>query len=495
MNATFSSVRKLLSLVLGPALFLLILNLPLPEGMPPSALAVLACTVWVALWWITEAIPIPVTSLLPILLLPLTGALGLTETTAQYGNPIIFLFLGGFVIAIAMEKWNLHRRIALNIIWQVGTNQRKIVLGFMLATAFLSMWISNTATAMMMLPIGVSITMQLTGFSGQGPLTKNKFGKALMLGIAYSASIGGLATLVGTPGNAILVAVVGQQFNITISFLQWMLVGVPLTVVLLFVCWFYLVRVAFRLSKEHHVGETAEIETQLKELGKISSEEKWVLAVFAVTAVAWLSRTLVLNQFFPALDDSIIALFGAVLLFLIPSKSKGNSEKLLTWSIADKIPWGILLLFGGGLAIALGFKDSGLAAWIGTRLTLLQGISVFLIFLSIATVINFLTEVTSNVATATMMLPVLSALALAMNIHPFGPMVAACLASSCAFMLPVATPPNAIVFGSGFILMKDMIRTGFVLNLVSILLITLAVYYLLPWVWGIDILSPQLLTP
>ncbi|MFC6997432.1 SLC13 family permease [Rufibacter roseus] len=493
MNSTTfkaSSFRNTLSLLLGPALFLLIINLSLPEGMTAEALAVLACTAWISTWWITEPIPIPATSLLPIVIFPLSGALGLNQTTSQYGNPIIFLFLGGFIVAIAMEKWNLHKRIALNIIHLVGTNQRKIVLGFMLATAFLSMWISNTATAMMMLPIGVSITMQLTSFSGEGPISAgNKFGKALMLGIAYSASIGGLATLVGTPANAILVAVVGQQFQMEISFLQWMLLGVPVTFVLLFICWFYLVRVSFPLHNEKSQNGKAEIESQLAILGRISTEEKWVLAVFAFTALAWLTRTFVLNRFFPELDDSMIAMFGAILLFLIPASSTQNKEKLLDWSIAEKIPWGILLLFGGGLAIALGFKDSGLAAWIGTKMTLLQGVSVLLIFLTIIAVINFLTEITSNTATATMMLPVLSSLALAIDIHPFGPMVAACMASSCAFMLPVATPPNAIVFGSGFIKMQDMIRTGFVLNLISVVVLTLAVYYLLPVVWHIDVLS------
>lgn len=481
---------KWIGLLTGPLLFFLTIGMPAPAGMSAEAQAVLACTLWVACWWISEPIPIPVTSLLPIILFPLTGALDLQTTTGAYGNPIIFLFLGGFMIALAMERWNLHKRIALTIILLVGTDTRMIVLGFMVATAFLSMWISNTATAMMMLPIGIAIVTQLSDFDGEGTLERNDtFGMALMLGIAYSASIGGIATLIGTPANAILAAIVMKIYAIEIAFAQWMLLGLPLTAFLLLGCWFYMVRVAFPLQRKSSSVGKAEIQKQLQQLGKISFEEKAVGLVFLFTALAWVSRTFLLNPFFPALDDTMIAMGGVLLLFVIPSRNREYKQGLLNWDIAQKLPWGILLLFGGGLAIAAGFQDSGLTTFIGTKMTLLQGAGLFLILLAIVAIINFFTEITSNTATATMMIPILASLAAAVDIHPFGPMVAACMASSCAFMLPVATPPNAVVFGSGYIYMKDMIRTGFWLNILAIVVVALYIYFLLPLIWDIDLFT------
>jgi solute carrier family 13 (sodium-dependent dicarboxylate transporter), member 2/3/5 len=478
--------KKIISLLLGPALFLLVWGMPLPAGMSAEAQAVGACTLWIASWWITEAIPIPITSLLPIVLLPLTGALPVESATAAYGNPVIFLFLGGFILALAMEEWKLHTRIALTIIQLVGTNQQQIVLGFMLATGFLSMWISNTATAMMMMPIGIAIIGQLTEFTGEGRLQKNKLGIALMLAIAYSATIGGLGTLIGTPGNAIFAAIVKQIYGVEISFFSWMLLGIPLSLLLVLICWFYLVRIAFPLPKIAN-GGAAEIKKQLLALGPMQAEEKWIIAIFLTTAGAWIGRSFILNPFFPALDDSMIAMLAAVLLFLVPSQSRQHQQALLSWDIAKKLPWGILLLFGGGLAIAAAFKSSGLAAYVGENMQLLQALPLFVILLAIIAIINFLTELTSNVATATMMLPIMASLAQAIGIHPYGPMAAVCLASSCAFMLPVATPPNAVVFGTGYIRMQDMVKTGLWLNLISILLITLYLYFLMPLVWNIDL--------
>lgn len=475
--------KSTIGLILGPLLFTIILLVPSPEGMNPAAQAVLAGTCWVAIWWITEAVPIPVTSLLPIILFPLTGALELSTTTAAYGNPIVFLFLGGFIIALAMEKWNLHRRIAINIIHFIGTNKKRIVLGFMIATAFLSMWISNSATSMMMLPIGVAITIQLTSESDDRKFTGN-FSRSLMLAIAYSASIGGLATLVGTPTNAVLVAIVNQLYQVEISFAQWMLFAFPLVLILLGACWFYLVYIAFPLNNSGTNKGHEELLRQKKALGLISWEEKSVLIVFSFTAFLWITRSFLLDQILPGLDDSIIAILGAVLLFLIPAKKEGF---ILDWESSRKLPWGLLLLFGGGLAIASGFKASGLAEWIGVLMNQIQGVDLIIILVILVTLMNFLTEITSNVATATMMLPILASIATAIGIHPFGPMVAACLAASCAFMLPVATPPNAVVFGSGYLKMIDMVKTGFWLNLFSIILITLYVYYLLPILWNIDL--------
>lgn len=479
--------KRILSLLSGPFLFALILLLPAPSGMQAEAQGVLAATAWIAAWWILEPLPIPVSSLLPIVLLPLSSSMGVGNVTAAYGNPIIFLFLGGFVLALAIEEWGLHKRIALHIILWIGTNQQRIVLGFMVATALLSMWISNTATAMLMMPIGLAIVVQLGTFKGEGKLgNENSFGKALMLGIAYAASIGGLGTLIGTPANAIFVAVAGEMFTQQVSFASWMLLGVPLSLLLLFICWFYLVRVAFALTKTDTGGEI-EIREQLHALGPVQPEEKWVMLVFILTALAWISRSFLLNPFFPALDDSMIAMIAAVALFIIPSRSKAYSQGLLNWGAAVKLPWGILLLFGGGLAIAAGFQQSGLAAYIGSQLTQLEGLGLIFIILLIVALLNFLTEVTSNTATATMMLPILASLAVAIQVHPYGLMVAAALASSCAFMLPVATPPNAVVFGSGYIRMQDMAKTGFWLNLISILIISLFIYFLLPLLWDIDL--------
>ena len=488
-NYSIYFLKNQIGLFLGPVLFLIIMLLAPPDGMRTEARAVLAVTIWVATWWISEAVPIPVTSLLPIVLFPLTNSLDLETTTRAYGNPVIFLFLGGFLIALAMEKWNLHKRIALNIIKAIGTNQKKIVLGFMVATGFLSMWISNTATAMMMMPIGVALILQLSSISeNEGTVFTGNFGKVLMLSIAYAASIGGMATLVGTPTNAVLAAMVKQLYNVEISFAQWLFMAAPMVIVLLLMCWYYLVNMAFPLNDPENEQGQIELERQVKSLGKISWEENCVLVVFILTAFLWISHSFILDKIFTGLDDSIIAIFSAILLFIIPSKAN-RGKFLLSWEVSRELPWGILLLFGGGLAIASGFKVSGLAEWIGLQMNMVNGVELIIVIGIIVLLITFLTEVTSNVATATMMLPIVAALALALEVHPFGLMVAACLAASCAFMLPVATPPNAIVFGTGYIKMIDMVKAGFWLNMISLILITLYIYYILPFIWDIDLKS------
>ncbi len=474
-------------LLTGPLLFILIILFLPSQEVGEQGRAILACTAWIAAWWITEAIPIPVTSLLPIILFPLSGALAARPTTAAYGDSTVFLFLGGFVMALAMERWNLHRRIALHIIAAVGTNVHMIVLGFMLATGFLSMWISNTATAMMMLPIGLAVVSQLQYLLSQSQSNAGSnatnFGKALMLGIAYGASIGGLATLVGTPTNAIFAAVVRQLYQADISFALWMLFGTPLSAIFLLLCWFYLTRIAYPLRAAHLPAGNPSIKAELAALGKISTQEKRVMLIFGLTALAWVSRTFLLNRFLPSLDDTIISLVGATCMFIVPA-SNTDTHKLLNWEVSKQLPWGLLLLFGGGLAIAAGFKESGLAAWLGQQLVVLKEIEFILLLLVVVLLVNFLTEITSNVATATVILPVMAALADAIGVHPYGLMVATSLAASCAFMLPVATPPNAIVFGSGYFRIKDMAKTGFWLNLLSVLLLTLYIYYVLPLVWG-----------
>jgi len=477
--------KKNIGLFLGPLMFLIILTLFQSDGLSDQANAVLAITTWIAIWWITEAIPIEVTALLPLILFPLFGALGLKETGAAYGHKFIFLFVGGFILAIAIEKWNLHKRIALHIIRIVGTSLINIMLGFMLSTALLSMWISNTATTVMMLPIGMAVISQVNG--GSHLRKDTQFGKALMLSIAYSASIGGMATLIGTPPNLILAGVVNELYGIEITFLQWFKFGLPISILLLFICWVYLGRFAFSLKGLEMTGGKQIIGKQLKELGKMSREEKSVAFIFLLTALAWICRSFLLKEWIPSIDDTIIALMAGVIMFIIPSKKKG--EGLLVWEDAVKLPWGVLLLFGGGIALAIGFDSSGLAEWIGSQLSMLQGAPVFILVLIIVASVNFLTEITSNLATTTILLPVLAALAVVTDVNPFLLLVSATVAASCAFMLPVATPPNALVFGSGYVKMSDMIKTGVWLNVISIVVLTLIVYFILPELWGFEIVG------
>ena len=476
---------KKIGLVLGPLLFLLTLLFYHPEGMSPGANAVLASTLWIAVWWITEAIPMAATSLLPIILFPLTGALELQDTTAAFGHKYIFLYIGGFILAIAIERWNLHRRLALNIIRWIGTNVRSIILGFMVATAFLSMWISNTASSVMMLPIGMAIIKQLKDHPATQENENRVFGQVLMLGIAYSASIGGIATLIGTPPNLVLATIIQELYGIEITFSRWVIFGLPISVVLLLICWRYLVSYTRFFQQQSFPGGKAEIQRQLDSLGPISYEEKTVLLVFVGTALAWITRSFFLERFIPGIDDTIIAVSAGVLLFILPA-APGSKRSILTWKEAVKLPWGILLLFGGGLAIAQGFKATGLAEWIGAQLVLLNGVPLLLLLLVLIAMVNFLTEITSNLATTAMLLPVLASLALTVDVHPYILMVGATVAASCAFMLPVATPPNAVVFGSGYLKIPDMVKAGIFMNLLSIALLTLIVFFLLPLLWDFD---------
>ena len=478
---------KKIGLILGPILFVLARYFLTIEGLSDEANAVLASTLWIAIWWTTEAIPIAATSLLPIILFPLSSALSLSETSSSYGHRFVFLYLGGFILALAIEKWNLHRRIALNIIRLIGTNVRKIILGFMVATAFLSMWISNTATAVMMLPIGIAIIKQMKDLKSTPEDENLIFGKALMLSIAFSASIGGIATLIGTPPNLVLAGIVQELYSVEISFLQWIVFGLPISIVLLIIAWVYLTRVAFQFKQEKFTEGKEEIERQLIKLGSIGFEEKMVLAIFILTGLAWISRSFLLNKFIPNLDDSIIALIAGISLFLFSSKNQeGKPEKIMNWEDAVKLPWGTLLLFGGGLAIAQGFQTSGLATWIAESMVQLNGFSTLIILMVVITAVNFLTEITSNLATTAMLLPILAPTALILQIHPYLLMVGATLAASCAFMLPVATPPNAVVFGSNYLKIPDMVRVGIVMNLISIAIILAMVYFVLPSLWGFD---------
>ena len=474
--------KNIIGLILGPLAFSLILLFFEADGLSFEAKCILASTAWMAVWWVTECVPISVTALLPIVLFPLTGGMDLSTTTAAYGHKLVFLFVGGFMIALAIEKWHLHKRLALNIIRMTGSNKSRVILGFMLATAFLSMWISNTATSIMILPVGLAIISQLKDDPNTKENENQIFGKSLMIAIAYSASIGGMATLIGTPPNMVLAGVVEESYGIKLNMFDWMKFGVPLSSLLLMICWIYLTQIAFKFKNEEFSAGRDEIMRQLKKLGNFSNEEIKVLIIFSLTAAGWILRGSI-EKIFPLIDDTIIAIFFAVILFIIPTKNDKTDKTLLVWDDTVKLPWGILILFGGGMAIASAFGKSGLALWIADLLQNLEGVSLFLIILIIVTSINLLTEVTSNMATTAMLLPVLVTIALAIEVHPYFLLVSATLAASCAFMLPISTPPNAVVFSSGFLKIEDMFKKGVWMNLISIIIITIIVYYTLPYVF------------
>ena len=474
---------KQIGLPLGPILFALTLAFLRPEGLPFAGTAVLATTVWMAVWWTTEAIDIAVTAMLPIILFPLTGVMEAGEITTYYGHYLVFLFLGGFLIAMAVERWNLHRRIALATIALIGSNLRMIILGAMVATAFLSMWISNTATSVMMLPIAMAIAGQLADDPDTDEDENAIFGKALMLAIAYSASIGGMASLIGTPVNGVLLGQAETVFGIEIGFMEWFRIGFPISVVLLVICWWYLTRVAFKFKKESFAGGKAEIRRLQKELGPITAEEIKVLVVFTLTALAWIFRKSVLAPLVPGVNDTVIAMTGATALFLLPGREQGT--RLLTWREAVKLPWGVVLLLGGGFALAAGFTAGGISDYISANLSVPEVVGLLGLTLIVVVAVNFLTEITSNVATTSMLLPLLAVAAGPLGVAPSALMVPATLAATCAFMLPVATPPNAVVFGSGYLTIPDMVRAGFRMNVISIVVITLFCYFVLPHLGGI----------
>ncbi len=486
MNNWFHALGR----IAGPLAFLLLYFFVPTTGLPEEGKLMLGLTLWMAIWWITEAVPIAGTALLPLIVLPLLGIVSIKQVSSNYMDPTVLLYMGGFLLATAIEKWGLHRRIALNIINLLGTDLRRIVLGFMLATGFLSMWISNSATALMMLPIGLAVIGQFKNHLGdENGILSTHLAKNILLGIAYAASIGGMATLIGTPTNNILRAVVEKLYNYTIDFNEWMLFAFPFSVILMSIAWFYLVNYGNPLPKKFQLSEAKSvIQEQLTKLGKITFEEKTVLIVFGLVCFSWITRSFLLAPLIPALDDTIIALIGVLLLLLLPSSGKSEAKgRILDWKTAEQIPWGVLILFGGGLALAEGFKETGLADWIGQHLSLIEGVSFFVLLLIIVAAVNFLTEVTSNVATASMLLPILASVAIKLDVHPFGLMVGATLAASCAFMLPVATPPNAVVFGPGYLKIKDMVKAGLWLNVISIILLSLMVYFILPFLWNIDL--------
>jgi sodium-dependent dicarboxylate transporter 2/3/5 len=475
-------------LYLGPALAVVILLFTDLAPDQPAATRMAAVAVWMAVWWMTEAVPLPVTALLPVVLLPLLGIMSGKQVAPLYVNSIIFLFLGGFMVALAMERWGLHSRIALRIILLIGGGPHRLVLGFMLAAAFLSMWISNTATTMMMVPIAMAVIGRLG--EGLSPRDSSRFAMALLLGTAYGATLGGLATLVGTPPNALFVNQLAQLFPQApaISFAQWFSFALPLSMVFLLTTWLVLGSF-FRLGRLPLTIERQVFRDEHARLGPMSRAEKIVLIDFVGLALLWLTRQGIQagsvslpgwSQLLPAgslIDDGTVAIAMALLLFLAPT-GRLPQERVMDWPTTRNLPWGIVLLFGGGFALAQGFIASGLSVWLGERLAGLSGLSPLLIVLSVCLLITFLTELTSNTATAQMALPILAAVAVAMRVNPLLLMVPATLSASCAFMLPVATPPNAIIFGTQQVRSATMARVGFLLNLIGAVFITICVYLL-----------------
>lgn len=476
-----AGLRPRVGLLLGPALFALVLLLPAPEGMPDAAWRTTAVAVLMAAWWISEAVPIPATALLPLALFPVLGIVPIAAASAPYANPVIWLFLGGFLIAIAIERCGLHRRLALGILRMVGTRPASLIGGFMIGTAFLSMWISNTATVLMMLPMALSVVALLDREAGEDGPDAN-FAVALLLGLAYAANIGGMGTLIGTPPNALLAGFMSESLGVEIGFGQWMLLGVPLVALSLPVCWLLLVRVMYPVPAAGVAGGAEVIRREAAGLGPISRAEWTVGIVTGATALSWILRPL-LEPFVPGLNDTSIAIAGGLLLFLIPVDWKRGVFPL-TWKAAEALPWSVLLLFGGGLSLAGAIAETGLAGWIGGAMEGVGGWPLWAVVLALTAVVIFLTEMTSNTATAASFLPVVAALAVGIGAAPMQLAVPTALAASCAFMMPVATPPNAIVYGSGRVSIPQMARAGLWLNLFFTGLITAAVFVVVPWVFG-----------
>lgn len=448
-----------------------------------------AVLAWMAVWWLTEALPLSVTALLPIPLFPLLGVMSTKDAAAPFADKVIFLFMAGFMMALAMERSNLHRRIALVTLRIVGAKPVRVVLGFMLSTSFLSMWMSNTATAVMMFPIALSVIALVKERTGG---THDNFALCLLLGVAYSASIGGVATPIGTPPNAFLLAFVRAEYGLEISFFQWMLVGVPMVLLFIPITWMTLTRVVYRIRLKEIPGGPSFVAEEIARLGPVTRAEWSVMGVFAVAVTGWLARdplALLAPSLKPflteRLDDTVVGLIAATLLFIVPL-DLGKRRFLLDWATAERIPWGILLLFGGGLSLAAGVRSSGLDLFIGEKFSAFAGMPTVAIVLLVSGVLIFLTEVTSNTATATIFFPIIAGAAPALGIDPLLLLIPAAMGVSCAFMLPMATPPNALVFATGEVSIRQMAKAGLILNFISIGLVTLIVYTAGVWFLGAD---------
>lgn len=471
-------LSKKIGLFIGPLLFLICVNLPF-ELISTKGDAVIAVALWMLVWWITEAVSISVTALLPLLLFPILNIIPIAEVGANYGSPIIFLFFGGFVMALALEKVNLHRRIALTIIKLTGTTPNKVVLGFMIATAALSMWISNTASTVVMLPIALSVINLLIHDADGFTQKDQNFALSVMLGIAFSANVGGVATLIGTPPNSVMVGLLENEYQIEISFLKWMVFGVPFATLMLIITYLVLVKWMFPSKGLRFNASKNVIKTELEKLGPTSGKEKMVLAIFGVTVFLWIFRTLI-NGIFPALGltDTMISIFAAISLFAIPYNLK-KADFIIEWKDTSKLAWGILVLFGGGLALAKGMSVSGIVDLVANGIAQ-SDISILLTASLLILLMLFMTELMSNVALVAVLAPVVAGIAIGLETPILYLLIPVTVASSCAFMLPMATPPNAIVFASGYVKVPQMARAGVILNLIAVSLLILVFQFVLP---------------
>lgn len=498
-------MNRVAAIIASLLVFFVVLAIPVdPTVLAPEAKSVAAVTILMILLWVTGVIPLEATALLPLVLFPVLGVLSPAQVAESYGNEVIFLFLGGFIIAMSMQRWGLHRRIALHIIRLVGTSPRRLVLGFMVATAFLSMWISNTATAMMMIPIAVAIILTIipgTDKSLESLDEKEQaLSRCLLLSIPYAASIGGIATIIGTPPNGIFISQLATIFPNapTIDFFTWMKFGVPFAAVFLLIAWLWLIEVPYRRMGSTLPSARGIIREELEKLGSISAGERWTLIVFTLTALAWIfAQTKEIGGFvvpgldmiFPGIKDSTIAIFGALLLFVLPVDAK-KGIFTMEWEWAVKIPWGILLLFGGGIALSNGFLASGLAEAIVESLTLIHGLPVILLILLVALGVSFASEIASNTAMAAVLMPIMAVTAVSMGLNPIVLMMTAAVCASMAFMLPVATPPNAVAYGSGYISARDLLRSGWALDIIGVALWMICLYTIVLWALGVPLEIP-----
>ena len=478
------SISKAIGLIAGPLVFIFLLNTTVPDGLNPEAWKVIALAAWMVAWWISEAMPLPVTALLPMIVLPMLGIFSQEEASTPYASPIVFLFMGGFLIALAMEKRNLHSRIALNLIRVIGTNPNGIILGFMIATAFLSMWISNTATAVMMLPIAMSVVKLLSErIAEENQIGVKNFSLVLLLSIAYAANIGGTATIIGTPPNVVMVGYINQFYNYDLAFGKYLLVGIPAAVVMLAITYLLLTKILYpnKIKGQKDTGEL--VTNKLLALGKVNRAEWLVAILFVLTASAWIFRSPINNMIGSSfLNDTLIAMAGGILMFIVPVNFK-KGEFIMDWSATKELPWGILLLFGGGLTLAKAMEVTGIIQSVGEAVSGNSQWELWLLLLALTSIMLFMTELMSNVALCVIFLPVVLGIADGLNIPPLMLAIPVTLASSYAFMMPVSTPPNAIVYSSGFISMKQMVKAGFILNLISIIILMILSQTLIPWVY------------
>lgn len=472
--------------ILGPAVFAVMFATEhMQDAMSPEAWRVAAIGLWMAIWWATEAIPVFVTAFLPIIAFDPLGIASIRDAAAPYANPIIYLFLGGFIMALTLEKWNLHKRIALAILDRIGTDGRRLVGGFMLVCAMLSMWMTNTSTTMMLLPIVLSVSAVIRdNASDLTQQQRDHFQVAMLLGLAYSASIGGLATLIGTPPNALLIGFMAENYGVQISFARWMMVGLPITIIMLPLAWLVLTRLVFKVDIPASAAVDAHLHEMRVQQGPMTTAEKRVAIVFLTVIFCWMLRRPITEWFgLTGISDSGIVMAAAVLLFMLPSGDR-TQPQLMTWHDASRLPWGVLILFGGGLSLAAAVSSSGLALWLGEGLAPLNAFGIATLVVAAVALVIFLTELTSNLATTATLLPVVGAIALQAGVPPIVLTVPITIAASCAFMLPVATPPNAIVFATGAIRIPQMVRAGFILNVLGIIMVTLVSLYAAPWLLG-----------